>query len=254
MENMNSIAVILAAGKGTRMRSEVPKPIVSLNGRPIVAYIIDAFKRAGIDDIVLVVGYRSDLVMDELGSNYTYIVQNEQKGTAHALMQVKDKIDWHGRNIFVFVGDSPLITKDTIKSLLIHHQATDADCTFLTSDFKMKLPYARVIKDTKGKVIKCVEEKNATKEELEVTELLSSHFIFKADSVFSHLNEILPDPDNGEYYLTDIIEIFLNRALKVEILHIEGYEELVGLNTPEDVFWAEEILNKKNGCKKLKHI
>jgi UDP-N-acetylglucosamine diphosphorylase/glucosamine-1-phosphate N-acetyltransferase len=248
-KNMESAAVILAAGKGTRMKSEIPKPIVCLNERPIVEYIIDAFKSAGIQDIVLVVGYKSDLVKDVLGKHYTYVEQKEQKGTAHAIMQVKDKINWHGKNIFIFVGDSPLITKDTIRQLLAYHEKEKSDCTFLTADFKMKLPYARVIKDGNGNLMKCVEEKNANKEELEVRELLSSHFIFKADSLFAHLEEIEPDPDNGEYYLTDIIGIFLKHKLKVKTLKISGYEELVGLNTPEDVAWSEKILNKRMDAK-----
>jgi bifunctional N-acetylglucosamine-1-phosphate-uridyltransferase/glucosamine-1-phosphate-acetyltransferase GlmU-like protein len=246
---MEAIAVILAAGKGTRMRSEIPKPIVSLNKRPIVEYIIDAFKSAGINNIVLVVGYKSELVKDVLGRGYTYIEQKEQKGTAHAMMQVRDKISWQGRNIFIFVGDSPLITKDTIDKLLKYHESEQADLTFLTTDFDIKLPYARVIKDGNGNLMKCVEEKNASIEELKVRELLSSHFIFKADSLFLYLDEIKPDPDNGEYYLTDIIGVFLNYRLKVKTLKIKGYEELVGLNTPEDVVWAEEILNKRTDAK-----
>jgi bifunctional N-acetylglucosamine-1-phosphate-uridyltransferase/glucosamine-1-phosphate-acetyltransferase GlmU-like protein len=239
------IALILAAGKGTRMRSEIPKPIVLLRAKPIVKYIINAFESSGIEEIVLVVGYKSDMVKETLGTKYTYVVQAEQKGTAHAIMQVRDKVGWKGKDIFIFVGDSPLITKGTIDHLLRAHQKANADCTFLTADFKMDLPYARVIKDKHGKLVKCVEEKNATEEERKVRELLSSHFIFNADSLFDHLDEIKPDPDNGEYYLTDIIGIFLKHGLKVNALKINDYEELVGLNTPEDVNWADEILNER---------
>jgi bifunctional N-acetylglucosamine-1-phosphate-uridyltransferase/glucosamine-1-phosphate-acetyltransferase GlmU-like protein len=248
-KDMEAIAVILAAGKGTRMRSEIPKPIVSLNKRPIVEYITEAFKSAGIHTIALVVGYKSELVKDVLGKGYIYVEQKEQKGTAHAIMQVRDTVSWQGKNMFIFVGDSPLITKDTICKLLKFHEKEQADATFLTADFEMKLPYARVIKDGNGNLIKCVEEKNASIEELKVTELLSSHFIFRADSLFLYLDEIKPDPDNGEYYLTDIIGVFLKNRLKVKTLKIKGYEELVGLNTPEDVVWAEKILNKRTDAK-----
>jgi bifunctional N-acetylglucosamine-1-phosphate-uridyltransferase/glucosamine-1-phosphate-acetyltransferase GlmU-like protein len=242
---MNPIAVILAAGKGSRMRSEIPKPLVLLLSKPIVKYIINAFEDAGISEIVLVVGYKSFMVKEEIGPKYTYVEQTEQKGTANAVRQTKNKIDWKSKDIFVFVGDSPLITKTTIEKLYEYHLRTKSDCSFLTADFKMKLPYARVIKDKNGVLIKCVEEKNATTEEMKVTELLSSHFIFKADCLFIHLDEIKPDPENGEYYLTDIIGIFLKHGLKVNTLKINDYKELVGLNTPEDVSWAEEILNER---------
>ena len=240
------IAIILAAGKGTRMRSDLPKPVVPLAGKPIVQYITDSFKKAGVKDIALIVGYKSDVVKKTLGENYIYVEQKEQKGTAHAILQARDKIDWRGKDVFVFVGDSPLITDETISGLLSYHRNTGADCTFLTSNFKMSLPYARVIKDKDGHLVRCVEEKNASREELEVTELLSSHFIFKGDLLFNHIGEIKPDPDNGELYLTDILDIFLSRGYKVETLQIEGYEELVGLNTPEEVAWAEQILIKRN--------
>lgn len=240
-----TIALILAAGKGTRMRSDLPKPIVPLKGKPIVRHLIDNFREAGISDIALIVGYQSDTVKKTIGDDVHYIEQKEQNGTGHAVLQAKSKLDWVGKDIFVFVGDSPLITVHTIHELLAYHHVTNADCTFLTSDFKMQLPYARVIKDRNGNLIRCVEEKNASQEELEITELLSSHFIFKADSLFPNLEEIEPDPDNGEYYLTDVLDIFLRKNLKVETLSIDHYEELVGLNTPEEVAWAEEILNQR---------
>lgn len=243
---MSTIGLILAAGKGTRMKSDLPKPVVPLKEKPIVKYIIDSFTSAGVEEVALVVGYKSEVLKEVLGPKYKYIEQKEQKGTGHAIMQARDGIDWKGKEVFIFVGDSPLIKPETVKRLLKHHQETGAHCTFLTSDFKMDLPYARIIRDEQGNLIKCVEEKNARSEELKIRELLSSHFVFKADSLFNYIFEIDPDPDNGEYYLTDILEIFLKNSLKVEILKIDDYTELVGLNTPEDLAWAEEILNKNN--------
>lgn len=231
------------------MKSDLPKPIVPLDGKPLVQHLIDQFQEAGINQIAMIIGYKADKVKETLGQNILYIEQAEQKGTAHAVLQAKNKIEWTGKDIFVFVGDSPLITSHTIRELLAYHRLTNADCSFLTSEFKIKLPYARVIKDDQGNLVRCVEEKNASPEELEVTELLSSHFIFKAESLFDHLGEIQPDPENQEYYLTDILDIFLRKGLRVETLHIERFEELVGLNTPDDVAWAEEILNQRAHAK-----
>lgn len=236
-----SIALILAAGKGTRMRSQLPKPLVSFKEKPIVAHIIDAFEKAGIDEIHLVVGYEADQVISTIEDRAQYILQKNQNGTADAVMQAESAIDWRNQHIFVFVGDAPLITSDTIKQLEAHHIKSNASCTFLTALFDVDLPYARVIRNDAGVVIACVEEKNATKEQLQINELLSSHFIFKGDDLFAFIQEIEPDPKNEEYYLTDIIPIFLSKGLKVETLQIVHYQELVGLNTPEDLQWAEDF-------------
>lgn len=241
----NTLAIILAAGKGKRMKSNLPKPIVPLKGKPIVKHILDSLAQAGIEDITLIVGHRSDTVKETLGPHYTFVEQKEQKGTAHALLQAKHKVNWKERDVFVFVGDSPLITSQTIMQLLEYHRSKNCDCTFLTADFKIALPYARVIKDKEGHLIKCVEEKDASPNELEVTELLSSHFIFKGDVLFKHIEEIKPDPQNGEYYLTDILQILLQKRYKVETLQIDHFEELVGLNTPEDLVWAEQLVEKR---------
>lgn len=240
-----SIAIILAAGKGTRMRSHLPKPIVPFNGRPIVSYLIDGFMHAGIEDIYLIVGYGANEVREEIGEDVHYVYQMDQKGTAHAVLQMRYSEAWKDTNVFVFVGDSPLIQASTIKRLEKQHRDSKASCTFLTADFPIDLPYARVIKNESGQLIGCVEEKNATDEQLEIRELLTSHFIFNGNDLFDHLSEIKADKDNGEFYLTDIIQVFIDKGMIVETLKIDSYKELVGLNTPEDIEWAEEALQKK---------
>ncbi len=138
-----------------------------------------------------------------------------------------------------------MITAKTIKKLESHHIKTGASCTFLTALFPIDFPYARVIKNGKGELIACIEEKNATPEQLKIRELLSSHFIFKGEDLFKYLSEIKPDKDNKELYLTDIIGIMLKKGLKVETLQIADYKELVGLNTPGEIAWAEETLKSE---------
>jgi len=237
-----SIAIILAAGKGTRMRSHLPKPIVPFKGKPIVSYLIDSFMHAGVEDIYLIIGHGADEVREEIGEEVHYVYQMEQKGTAHAVLQMKSSEVWKDTNVFVFVGDSPLVQSSTIKLLEKHHRDSKASCTFLTADFSIDLPYARVLKNDSGKLIGCVEEKNATEEQLKIRELLTSHFIFNGNDLFNHLSEIKADAENQEYYLTDMIQLFLNKGMIVETLKIDSYKELVGLNTPEDIQWAEEVL------------
>jgi bifunctional N-acetylglucosamine-1-phosphate-uridyltransferase/glucosamine-1-phosphate-acetyltransferase GlmU-like protein len=237
-----SIAIILAAGKGTRMKSHLPKPIVPFMGKPIVQHIIENFQNANIEAIYLVVGHGANEVEKTIGDRVQYILQKEQKGTAHAVSQVQNANDWNHKNVFVFVGDSPLVSSDTIKSLEEHHKKTQASCTFLTATFPIDLPYARVIKDSRGKLIACIEEKNANQDQLKIRELLSSHFIFKGTDLFKYLPQIEADKLNGEYYLTDIIGLLLKNKLKVETLLVDRFEELVGLNTPEDLQWAEKSI------------
>ncbi|MGN6647523.1 MAG: NTP transferase domain-containing protein [Cytophaga sp.] len=238
-----ALAIILAAGKGTRMRSYLPKPLVSFKEKPIVLHIIEAFEKAGIEEINLIVGYEAPKVISVIEDKANYILQPKQNGTADAVKQAKNHVHWKGQNVFVFVGDAPLITPETIHALELHHIKTGAGCTFLTATFDIDLPYARVIRNDAGVVIGCVEERNANKEQLKIRELLSSHFIFKGDDLFELLDSIEPDPKNDEYYLTDIIQIFLSKGLKVEALSIDHYQELVGLNTPEDLQWAEQFVS-----------
>lgn len=248
-----SIALILAAGKGTRMRSLLPKPLVPFHGQPIVLHLIDSFREAGVSDIHLIVGHEAELVKHVIGNKVSYINQTEQQGTAHAVQQARGVIDWKNKNIFVFVGDSPLISADTISWLEEHHKLTEASCTFLTASFPIDLPYARVLKNKDGILTGCVEEKNATPQQLQIRELLSSHFIFKGEDLFSHLDEIKADKDNGEFYLTDIIGILLNKGLRVEALKIDDYQELVGLNTPEDIQWAEQFTTSTKNNESCQH-
>jgi bifunctional N-acetylglucosamine-1-phosphate-uridyltransferase/glucosamine-1-phosphate-acetyltransferase GlmU-like protein len=242
---MHSVALILAAGKGTRMRSILPKPLVPFFGAPIVSHLVTAFHQAGIPDVHLVIGHEAELVKNTIGTSVGYVYQLEQKGTGHAVFQAQNLLDWKGKSLFVFVGDSPLISPESIRALEKTHTESKAACTFLTAHFDIDLPYARVIKDAKGKLTACVEELDATDEQKKIKELLSSHFIFNADLLFEYLPKIQPHPRNGEYYLTDIIGLFLNDGLKVETLAIDDYRQLVGLNTPEDISWAEQVYNKQ---------
>lgn len=242
---MKSTALLLAAGKGTRMRSVLPKPLVPFFGVPIVSHLIQAFEHAGVNDVHLVIGHEAELVKKTIGARVGYVYQHEQKGTGHAVLQSKEYIDWKGKNMYVFVGDSPLISPETIRTLGEAHEKSAAACTFLTAEFGIDLPYARVIKDPNGKLLACIEELDATEEQKKIRELLSSHFIFKADLLFEYLPQIEPHPRNGEYYLTDIIQLFLKNNLNVETYPIDDYRQLVGLNTPEDIAWAEQVYNQQ---------
>ncbi|MBL4655974.1 MAG: NTP transferase domain-containing protein [Bacteroidia bacterium] len=237
-----TVASIMAAGKGTRMGSTLPKPLIPLKGKPILQYIIEAFQKAGIEEIIVIVGHKRNEIKKAIGDQVHYIVQNEQKGTAHAVQQAKGFTNWGNKDLFVFVGDCPLITSETIQSLFDHHKETNADCTFLTAEFPDTPPYARIVRDQTRKLIKCVEEKNASEDERKIKEVMTSHLIFKGGPLFKYLDQVPPDDETGEYYIIDVINIFLDKGLKVQTLNSTKYHELIGLNTPQELAWAEDLL------------
>jgi bifunctional N-acetylglucosamine-1-phosphate-uridyltransferase/glucosamine-1-phosphate-acetyltransferase GlmU-like protein len=239
-------ALVLAAGRGTRMRSPLPKPLVPLAGRPLVAHLLDAIQEAGISRTVLVVGHGAELVREALGPGHAWALQEPQFGMAHAVEVARDAVG-DAPLVFVSVGDSPLLRAETIRRLLHHHLETRAACSFLTALFPEPPPYARVIRDGEGRLRACVEERDASPEEREVRELLSSHYLFEAESLWSGLPGIRPHPVTGERYLTDILALLLARGARVAPLCVDDWRELVGLNTPEELAWAEGLLAGRGG-------
>ena len=157
----DSLAIILAAGKGTRMNSSIPKPLIHVADYPIIRYIIDALTHSRISDIAIVIGHQADVVKSQLGDRYKYLMQTEQKGMAHAVNQAASLIA-HYKNTLIFVGDSPLIQYHSIKRLIHQHTTKKAVCSFLTATFPIHFPYARVIRNRNGDVLRCVEECQAT--------------------------------------------------------------------------------------------
>ncbi|NQU26754.1 MAG: NTP transferase domain-containing protein [Candidatus Marinimicrobia bacterium] len=239
-------AFLLAAGKGTRMGEGTPKPLIKLRGKSIILHLIEAVEQAGIRDIYLIVGHRADEVQAALGNRVKYIRQEDQLGTAQAVETAGDIIQSYEQAL-VFVGDSPLLRSETIRRLIEVHQELGAADSFLTADFPIKLPYARVIRDDCRRLAKCVEQRDATPAELGVTELMTSHFLF--DSVFlsANLGKIKPHPITGERYLTNLINIGLQAGETVFAEEVADYCQLVGLNTTADLAWAETILQATNG-------
>ena len=244
MEMMRKVhGLVLAAGKGTRMGSPLPKPLVPLNGKPLLGHLLDAFEATGLEGISVVVGHQGELVAEHVGDRAHCIWQRERLGTAHAVACALEELQSKAEHLLVFVGDSPLLQAATIERLTAHHLVTESACTFLTATFLEPFPYARVLMDAEGNVVKCVEERDATEEEKKVREYLSSHFIFKLQALRDHLPSIQAHPRTGERYLTDMIPLLMAAGQQVSACPIEDYRELVGLNTPQDLAWAETYLN-----------
>lgn len=240
-------AVILAAGKGTRMKSELPKVIHKALGKPMVQYSIDAAIDAGAEasDICLVVGHKADMVKDAVGNSVTYVIQKEQLGTGHAVKCAGEFIGNDGVTM-VLCGDTPLITGKTLKKLVETHKEKGNAITVLTAIAEDPTGYGRIIKDSSGKFVKIVEQKDATSEEQSVKEINSGMYIFNSKILSMALAELKNDNAQGEYYLTDTIEIVKRMELgEVATMVIDDIDEIKGVNSPEQLAEAEEILKNR---------
>ena len=236
-----SAIIILAAGQGKRMRSDLPKPLVPVAGRPIIDHLIDAVRTAGVSTISVVVGHQAERMRAHLADDILTPLQAVRNGTAHAVDVAKDTVS-EADEVFVFVGDSPLVSERSSQQLQSVHRATGAACSFLTADFAQHFPYARIIRDTEGQVSAVIEERDCTPAQAEITEYLTSHFLFDAKALWSVLDRVEAHPVTSERYLTDTIGLLLAEGQRVEAVAIDDWRELVGLNTPEDVAWAEGII------------
>ncbi len=237
-----AVAVILAAGKGTRMGSPLPKPLVPLAGRGLVLRLLDAVALAGVPRTVVVVGHGADAVRAALPAGVSTALQPVRDGTAGAVLAAQGAAG-DADEVFVFVGDSPLLRPQSIRVLAEARAKTGVACAFLTARFPVPYPYARVIRDDGGDVLCCIEERDCTEAQRTIDELLTSHFAFHGPSLWSALDAVVPNPDTGERYLTDVIGILMDRGLGVAAVPIGDWRELVGLNTPEDLAWAEGVLD-----------
>jgi len=240
--NPSVVGVVLAAGKGTRMRSPLPKVLVPLAGRALVRHVLDALGEAGVADRVVVVGHRAEEVRAALGPGYRYALQPDPRGMAHAVACAREAVG-DAEHVVVTVGDAPLLRATTLRRMLEHHLRTGADCTFLSATFPEPLPpYARVIRDARGRVVHCVEERDATPDQRAIRELLTSQYAFRASALWTHLDEVTPHPVTGERYLTNILPRMLGAGRRVEAVRVDDPAELVGPNTLEEVAWAEKVL------------
>ena len=233
----NTIVLILAAGKGSRLQHELPKPLVPIYKVPMINRIINVFKSLENIDIAIVVGYRKEEIILSIDDDVIFISQDKPTGTADAVKHSINKIKNY-RDVLIVTGDSGLINKKSINTLIKSHFLIRADCSFLSSVFPLELPYARVIRKD-GFVVRCVEERDANEIELESRELFTSHYLLKMESLLKYIDKIQQNNKTGESYLTDIINIMIKDSCKVNGVLINDYRSLMGINTLEELELAE---------------
>ncbi len=242
---MNQLkTVILAAGKGTRMQSELPKVLHRVLGKCMVELVMEAAGEAGSQDICLVIGYKGEEVRKEVGEGVCYAWQKEQLGTGHAVKCAKEFIGTKG-DVLILCGDTPLITGKTLKAFYEYHKKADNCVTLLSAMVENADGYGRIIRDEEGRFVKNVEHKDATEQERKSKEINSGMYLFRAKELSEALEELRNDNVQGEYYLPDTLEIIKNKGQKVEAYALKEPEEIAGVNTTAQLLEAENVLKKR---------
>ena len=235
--------IILAAGKGTRMKSDLPKVLHKINDKELVKYVIEQAQGVDSKEICLVVGYKHELVREAIGdSDVVYAEQKEQLGTGHAVIQAESVLKNKVGNVLILCGDVPLLKVETLQKLKEDHAASGAVATILTTNFEDPFGYGRIIKDENNSVLKIVEQKDASEDEKKITEVNSGVYIIDAEELFSALGSIDSDNAQNEYYLTDVIGIFTGQNKLVSTYTITNNDEILGINTLDQLAQATKIL------------
>lgn len=238
-------AVILAAGKGTRMKSDLPKVVHTIEGKCLVDYVIEAARGAGAEDICLVVGYKYEIVHENIAhQDVRFVLQEEQLGTGHAVKCAKDFLGEDGQTMILF-GDTPLITAETLKRLKEYHSTQKNTVTVLSAMIEDPTGYGRIIRDADGKFVKSVEHKDASEAELKSHEINSGMYIFDTKELREALEKIQPNNAQGEYYLPDTLTIIKEKGLKVDAFALDDPEDITGVNDQEQLKSAAVVVRRR---------
>lgn len=241
---MKRNAIVLAAGKGTRMKSKLYKVLHPVLGKPMVQHVVDNLKRSNTDNLIIVVGHGSEDVKKSLGEDVTYVLQSKQLGTGHAVMMVDEILSNEPGNTIIICGDTPLISSETIEQLFSYHEENNASATILTAINEYPKGYGRIIRNG-NKVEKIVEHKDANEEQLLVKEINTGTYVFDNITLFKALKNIDKNNSQGEYYLTDVIEIIKNMNKKVVAYVTDEFSEILGVNDRVALSNAERYLKRK---------
>ena len=246
MEKIKFCALILAAGKGTRMKSDLAKVLHVMEGKPLLHYCLQSAQGAGAEKIVVIVGHQADLVRQGFSeSGCIFVEQKPQRGTGHAVLQAKEVLSGYSGKTIILCGDVPLLTTATIKSLIENHIATGAAITVLTTTPPDATGYGRIIRDADGTIAKIVEERDATADEKKVGEINTGIYCADTAVLFEVLGKVGNNNDQKEYYLTDIVEIACREGRIVKPHIAPNYIEVMGINTQEELSRAGLYLHNK---------
>ncbi|MCM3281074.1 MULTISPECIES: bifunctional UDP-N-acetylglucosamine diphosphorylase/glucosamine-1-phosphate N-acetyltransferase GlmU [unclassified Exiguobacterium] len=242
---MERFAVILAAGKGTRMKSKLYKVLHPVLGKPMVEHVVDQLDQIGVSRQIVIVGHGAEAVQDTLGTRVEYAVQEEQLGTGHAVQMAEAELAGKSGATLVVCGDTPLLTAETLEALLAHHEAQQAKVTVLTAIADDATGYGRVVRGEDGNVTKVVEHKDASAAELAINEINTGTYVFDNELLFDALKQVGNNNAQGEYYLPDVISIAKEAGEVVAAHTAPTFDETIGVNDRVALSQAEAIMRKR---------
>lgn len=232
--------IILAAGKGKRMNNpDNPKVLVDLKGKPIISYVLDKVDQLIPDKVIMIVGHLKENIIEFVNKsrfkNVSFVSQDNQLGTGHAVDQAREELNDFEGNVLILAGDVPLITKKALENFIIYHKEYKSDLSVLTTIAPDPTGYGRIVRDKKGSIIRIIEHKDANEEEKQLKEINSGIFLVDSGLLFKALSKVSNENAQGEYYLTDIVDILKKDGRKVMAYNGAQFDELQGVNSPDDL-------------------
>lgn len=238
-------AVVLAAGKGTRMRSELPKVLFPVLGRAMIHWVLDALQSAGIRQIIVVVGYRAELVRNELsGRGIDFVVQTEQLGTGHAVQMCRPQLEKGTNPVLVVAGDSPMIQASSVRELVEDFEDGGFGCLLGTLIKENPHGLGRIVRDSQNNFLRIVEHKDASLEQRQINEVNMSTYLFNRPSLLWALDNLKNNNSQAEYYLTDCPELLLNNGRKVDARPVLKACESLSINTIDELAMVESKMRE----------
>lgn len=240
-------AVILAAGKSTRMQTELPKVMHEICGRPMLAYVLDACRDAGVTRLHLVVGFAKEAIIDAFSrdAGVTFVEQREQKGTGHAVQMCADALRGFAGDLIVIAGDMPLIRPATLRELLDSHRASAAAASIATTVLPDPTGYGRIIRDAAGRFERIIEHRDCTPAQLSIHEVNPSYYCFNARDLFAALPKLKAENAKGEYYLTDVLQILRGEGRTVTAATSVPAEDATGINSRAELADVARLMQRR---------
>src|SRR4051812_40642211 len=246
---MSSTAIILAAGKSTRMKSKLPKALHPVCGRPMLSYVVRACYDAGVTRILMVVGHGKDQIIGEFGKDkrIAWVEQTEQLGTGHAAMVCRDELQKHpSGDVFILAGDGPLIRGEVLNTLHNVHKEEHAAASMATAILDDPTGYGRVVRDADGNFMEIVEQLDCTPEQREIREVFPSYYCSRNEDLLFALSKLTNQNKKGEYYLTDIFGILRKSGKKVVAVQAVSADDVIGVNTPPQLAGGGEGMQERH--------
>ncbi len=248
----NISVLVLAAGLGTRMKSSRAKVLHEVLSKPMVLHVMDTVKTLDLDQTYVVVGHQREKVA-ELVNEYQAkcIIQEEQLGTGHAVLSAEKELHSIGGTVLILSGDVPLIRVETLQAMLAGHIRNKPVLTLMTTTLDDPANYGRIMRNSQGKLLEIIEEKDATDEQKKISEINAGIYCVEVEFLFDALKKVTTDNKQGEMYLTDIVKIAINAGLQVDIFSVASSEEVLGINSRNELAEANKFLQQKENRHKV---